>query len=73
MAQGSDRERYSRHEVRLAMSIIIPLLVAFIGAFVYVASKNNGKVAELGRIAYACGLLVTVFEASNHVVSFLAK
>lgn len=49
------------------MLIIVSLLVLIIGALVYGLS-NNGKVAELGRIAYSVGLLWFVWQfASNHL------
>ncbi len=38
------------------MTIFLSLLVAIIGVLVY-ALSNNAKVAEIGRLAYACGLL----------------
>ena len=38
------------------MLIFLSLLVSIIGCLVY-ALSNNAKVAELGRIAFACGLL----------------
>jgi hypothetical protein len=43
------------------MTIIVatPLLVAIIGLLVYALSSNT-KVAELGRLAFACGLLVAL-------------
>ncbi len=41
--------------------IVVPLLVALIGALVY-ALAANGKVSELGRIAYFVGLLWTVYQ-----------
>lgn len=47
---------------------IVPLLVCIIGLLVYVLSVNNGKLAELGRIAYACGLLVTLLVFASKVV-----
>jgi len=38
------------------MRILVCLLIALIGLLVYGLS-NNAKVAELGRIAFFCGLL----------------
>lgn len=52
------------------MIIYIPFLVCIIGALVY-ALATNGKVAELGRIAYGCGLLIFLAELAGHVVSLL--
>lgn len=48
----------------------IPLLVALLGLVVY-ALATNTKVAETGRLAYACGLLVTLFVAAKHVVRLM--
>lgn len=49
------------------MIAIVPLLVCIVGLLAYTLSAN-AKVAELGRIAYACGLLVTVFVMAEHLV-----
>ena len=40
--------------------VIWPLLVMVLGALAYGLS-NNGKVAELGRIAFFCGLFWVVY------------
>lgn len=50
-------------------TILVPLLVCLAGALVYALSAN-GKVSELGRIAYFCGLLWLVYEFSSHVIRF---
>ena len=42
-----------------AVTIVIPLLVCLLGMLTY-ALASNGKVAEMGRLAFACGLLVTL-------------
>jgi chromate transport protein ChrA len=47
--------------------ILWPLVVALIGALVYVYSKN-AKLQELGRIAFLVGLLWTVFDLATRVV-----
>lgn len=46
---------------------IIPLLAAILGVLIY-ALASNAKVAELGRIMFACGLLVLLAEMAHHVV-----
>ncbi len=51
------------------MSIYLSLLVAIIGMLVFSLSKNP-DVKELGRISYAVGLLVFLFEVATHVVRF---
>lgn len=53
----------------MTLWIILPALVAVVGVLVY-ALASNAKVAEIGRLAYACGLLVTLFELATHVVHF---
>jgi hypothetical protein len=45
----------------------LPLLISIIGALVY-ALSSNGKAAELGRIAFSCGLLVTLMTMAHHIV-----
>ncbi len=51
----------------MTVTILIPLLVCIVGLLVY-ALASNAKVQELGRIAYACGLLVTLFVLATKVV-----
>jgi hypothetical protein len=43
------------------MSIYVCLLVALLGVIVY-GFSNNGKAAEVGRIAYMVGLFVFLFQ-----------
>lgn len=51
-------------------NLIVPAIVVIVGAFAHVASKN-GKVAEMGRLAYFAGLLVLVYLLANHSVKLL--
>jgi hypothetical protein len=51
----------------MTATILIPLLVCIVGLIVYALSAN-AKVAELGRLAYAAGLLVTLFVVATKVV-----
>ncbi len=51
----------------MQLEIIVPLLVCLVGLVVY-ALSTNGKVVELGRLAYGCGLLVTLFVVARHVL-----
>ena len=51
----------------MTVEILVPLLAAIIGCLVYALSQN-AKVAELGRLTYGAGLLVTLFEVATHVV-----
>lgn len=45
---------------------ILPLLVLFAGVLVYVLA--SGKVEEIGRGLFWCGLLVTLFVLSHYTV-----
>jgi len=47
------------------MVIWLAPLVMLIGLLAY-ALSSNGKVSELGRVAFACGLLVSLFEFAGH-------
>jgi hypothetical protein len=49
--------------------ILWPLLVAIVGVLVY-ALASNPNVSEMGRIAYAVGLLWTVYDVATRVVHF---
>lgn len=51
----------------MSIAILLPLLVCIIGLLVY-ALAANPKVQELGRLAYGCGLLVTLFALAGHVL-----
>lgn len=46
---------------------IAPVVFVIIGALTY-ALSTNAKAAELGRLTFACGLLVLAFELAKHVV-----
>lgn len=43
------------------MIIYLSLLVAIIGVLIY-ALSTNGKVAEIGRIMFGCGLLAFLLD-----------
>lgn len=49
------------------MIAIFPLLLAIVGALVY-GLASNGKAAEIGRLAYACGLLALAFALASRMV-----
>jgi hypothetical protein len=59
-------------------TILIPLLICIVGLLVYVLAGNpgnppssvGGKVAELGRIAFFCGLFWVVYITLGHAVHF---
>lgn len=46
------------------ISGIVPAIFAVVGALIY-AFATNPKFAELGRLMFACGLLVTLFVAAH--------
>lgn len=54
----------------MTVVLLLPLIVALVGLIVYALSAN-AKVAELGRLAFACGLLVTLFAFATHGVKLL--
>jgi len=54
------------------LTIYFSLLVALIGVLAY-ALSTNGKVQEIGRIAYAFGLLAFLLGAAGHAFSFLQR
>jgi hypothetical protein len=54
----------------MVIAIYVAPLVCLIGALVYGLS-SNAKVVELGRLAFACGLLATLLLLSGgHAVRF---
>jgi hypothetical protein len=53
------------------MTALLPILVAIIGLILYFAATNNGKVSEVGRIMFMCGLFIFLLEAGPRVVSAL--
>lgn len=52
------------------MVILISLLVALIGAFLYILAANV-KLSEMGRILFFTGILVTLLRAGPASISFL--
>jgi len=50
------------------MFVYLPLLVLVIGALAYGLSKNP-EVKEMGRLSFACGLLVFLFVFATHSVT----
>lgn len=51
------------------VQIAFPVLLAVVGVVTY-ALASNGKVAELGRIAFFCGLLVLCWVLAAARVHF---
>lgn len=48
---------------------VVPLLVALIGALTF-ALSSNGNVKEMGRIAFAVGLLILIWSMAGKIVRF---
>ena len=46
---------------------VIPLLVAIVGLLMYILA-TNAKVAEIGRIMFACGLLALMFASARESI-----
>ena len=51
----------------MSITILLPLFICLAGLLTY-ALSTNAKVQELGRIAYACGLLITTWELATRVL-----
>jgi hypothetical protein len=49
-----------------AVVVLVPLLVAVAGCFTYLLAE--GKAAELGRIAFACGFFLTIWGMADRAV-----
>lgn len=54
------------------MIVYVSLLVALIGVLMYILSANP-KINELGRIAFACGLLAFLLQLSPTTIGLLGK
>jgi hypothetical protein len=52
------------------MIIFLSLLVALSGLLLYVLA-SNAKVVELGRLAFACGLLAFLLKVSEPLINIL--
>ncbi len=48
---------------------VVPVLIALAGALLY-ALSTNPKTAQMGLVAFGCGLLVFCFALSGHVIKF---
>lgn len=51
------------------VQIAFPALLAVVGALAY-ALATNGKIAEMGRIAFFCGLFVLAWILASARVHF---
>ena len=56
--------------LRCAMIALVPVLAIILGVLLYVVPASP-KLAELGRILYAAGVLVLLYSLAGHTVSFL--
>lgn len=54
------------------MTIFLSLLVALIGLLMY-ALCANGKLSEIGRISFSCGLLAFLLQISPKVLDLLGR
>lgn len=54
------------------MTIYFSLLVAVIGAALYLMA-SNGKAQEIGRITYGAGLLAFLLRSAEHLVDLITK
>jgi hypothetical protein len=52
------------------MWIYLSLLVAIVGVLMY-ALSTNGKIVEIGRICFFCGLLAFLIVAGGHALPLL--
>ncbi len=53
------------------LTILLSLLACLVGVVVY-AVANNGKLSEIGRIAYGCGLLAFLLTFSGRAIHIAA-
>ena len=53
------------------MTALLSILVSIIGVIIYFAVKNNADLKEVGRIMFAFGLLVALFQLGAQVVGVL--
>lgn len=49
------------------LTILVPLLIAVVGALAYGLSANS-KVGELGKICFAAGMFAICFAMTGHAV-----
>ena len=54
------------------MTIFLSLLIALIGVLMY-ALCANGKLQEIGRIAFFCGLLAFLLQVTPQAISLLGR
>lgn len=54
------------------MTAILSIIVLVIGLIVY-AISNNAKASELGRIAFAMGLLAALLQLGGQAISLFGK
>ncbi len=49
------------------ITILAPVLAIVIGMFAY-GYAANAKIQELGRLTFACGMLVSLFVVATRVI-----
>lgn len=49
---------------------IVPIIAALVGLIVYALSANP-KAAEIGRLLFACGALVSLLTVASHTVRLM--
>lgn len=49
------------------MTIVLPLLFALVGLLMYALSAN-GKLVEVGRIMFFCGLLAFLLRGAENIL-----
>lgn len=54
------------------MNIFLSLLVAVVGAIIYIVAANP-KMSEMGRLSFTVGLLAFLFQFGPHTVAALGK
>ncbi len=53
------------------MNIYFSLLVALVGVLMYALCTTNGKLQEIGRIAFAFGLLAFLLRVTDSMVNVI--
>ena len=51
------------------LTAVYPLILALIGAAIYILSTNNTKLAELGRLLFLAGSLALALELAGRSFS----
>ncbi len=57
----------------MTLSILVPLLACILGALLMVIPKVPTVLKDMGRIAFACGLLVFLFGVHGETIHLGGK